>query len=98
MKIDLTVAAKEQILKENIYKKYVRLYVKYASWTGPNFALSLEETQKDTDVLKEIEGIKFVVDEYLDKTYKNVGVDYGTKFFRQGYIIGLQDGESGGCS
>lgn len=87
MKIDLTESAKEQILKENKGDKYIRLYIKNMSWAGPTFGLSLDETIKDTDVLKELEGIKFIVDDHIENTYRKIVVDYGDRYFRKGYIV-----------
>lgn len=59
--------------------------------------MSLEEAIKETDRLKEVRGIKFIVDDHLDESYDYVTVDYGTKFFRKGYIIALDNDQGGGC-
>lgn len=97
MNINLTASAREEILKQNKENKDVRIYVASMGWAGPSFSLSLEEAT-DTDVVKELDGVRFIVDKDLDERFDGVKVDYGTMFFRKGFIIGLENGGGGSCS
>jgi len=56
----------------------------------------LDEPQK-TDIIKEVEGIKFLIDKRLDEQYDVVTVDYQKTIFSKGFIIKLE-GRSASCS
>ncbi len=56
----------------------------------------LDEPQA-SDIVKDIDGISFVVDEKLDDQYDVVKVDYQKTLFSKGFIITL-DGRSTSCS
>gem|GEM_PF-4271119 len=58
--------------------------------------MSLEEAT-ETDVVTDVNGVKFVVDKSLDKRFGAVRVDYGTKMFRKGFMISLESDDGGGC-
>ncbi|SDK85682.1 hypothetical protein SAMN05660472_02141 [Natronincola ferrireducens] len=55
--------------------------------------MSLDEA-KNTDVVKEVEGIKFAVDKSLDEQYKEVIVDYAKGWFSKQFIVSLKYGGS----
>jgi len=57
--------------------------------------LSLEEATQH-DVVKDVNGVKFVIDKMLDNRFDEVKVDYGTVMFRKGFIVALENG-GGGC-
>jgi len=58
--------------------------------------LSLEEAT-DTDIVTDVEGVKFVVDKDLGERFNAIKVDYGTTLFRKGFMISLENGAGGGC-
>lgn len=91
MKVSLSQRAKEEIFKENINNKALRIYVAGFGWGGPKFGLSLDEV-KEGDVVKESDGLKFVVDKDLDKEYKEVIVDFTKNWLGRQYIVSLRYG------
>ncbi len=52
---------------------------------------------KASDIVKEIDGIRFVVEQKIDKQFDAVKVDYQKTMFSRGFIITL-DGRSTSCS
>lgn len=56
----------------------------------------LDEPQK-TDVVKEVDGIKFLIEEKIDAQYDSVTVDYQKTLFSKGFVVRL-DGRSASCS
>ena len=97
MKINLTESGKQEILKQNTKDVGVRIYVSSMGWAGPSFSLSLEEATND-DVVKNVDGVKFVVDKMLDERFDAIKVDYGTMMFRKGFMVSLEGDNGGGCN
>jgi len=60
--------------------------------------LSLDEA-KETDVVKEVEGITFVVDEDTDKQFGTVIVDFSSGFLGKRFMVNYAGGGSfsGSC-
>ncbi len=59
--------------------------------------MSLEEATND-DVVKNVDGVKFVVDKMLDERFDAIKVDYGTMMFRKGFMVSLEGDNGGGCN
>jgi Fe-S cluster assembly iron-binding protein IscA len=55
--------------------------------------LSLDET-KETDVVKEIDGINFIVDEDTDKQFGSVIVDFSSGFLGKRFMVNYAGGGS----
>lgn len=94
MKIKLSEAAKAEILKQDMKGKAARIYVAGFGWGGPKLGLSLDEI-KDTDVVRDIDGVKFVIEKSLDQQYQEVLVDYEKSWFGKQFVVSL--GYGGGC-
>jgi len=61
--------------------------------------LSLDEA-KETDVVKEVDGITFVVDEDTDRQFGTVVVDFSSGFLGKRFMVNYAGGGSfrGSCS
>lgn len=55
--------------------------------------MSLDET-KETDVVKEIDGINFIVDEDTDKQFGSVIVDFSSGFLGKRFMVNYVGGGS----
>lgn len=75
----------------------VRIYVAGMGWGGPSFGLALDE-QKETDMLDESTGVKFITEKDLFDQYGNFKVESVGQGFR--VIPDSTSGDSGcgGCS
>ncbi|KJF26187.1 hypothetical protein TZ02_13435 [Clostridium aceticum] len=58
--------------------------------------MSLEEP-KDTDIIKSVDGIQFIVDQQLQGQFmqKDLVLDYTKSWFAKGFVIGQK--HSSGC-
>ena len=56
----------------------------------------LDEPQ-NADIIKEVEGIKFIIDKKLDEQFDVVTVDYQKTMFSKGFVIKLE-GRTASCS
>ena len=52
---------------------------------------------ENSDIIKEVEDIKFIVDKRIDEQYDLVLVDYQKTMFSKGFVIKLE-GRSASCS
>lgn len=89
MVIDLTKKAKEELIKiieEKETEKPLRIYAAGYGWGGPSFGIALDE-QKDGDIVTEIDGITFLVEEVFGESYSKFTVDYSDSFLRKGFVI-----------
>lgn len=87
MIINISDIAKEELKKvQEENEKPVRLYIAGQGWGGPSFGLALDE-QKDEDLTREIEGINFVYEDYLEDGFEKVNIDYNESGFQKGFSV-----------
>ncbi|WP_026476933.1 hypothetical protein [Alkaliphilus transvaalensis] len=59
--------------------------------------MSLDEATKD-DVLKDVDGIPFIIDKKLDDQYDAIKIDFRRTAFRRGFNITLRSSGSTQCT
>lgn len=83
-------------LKEN-GKSVVRLAIAGFGWGGPNLSVVLDE-QKSTDIVKEIDGLKFAVDQDEEYIFEDCIVSHKKTFFGKTFnVVSKALGENKGC-
>lgn len=58
--------------------------------------MTLDES-KDDDIIKEVEGHRFLVEKELDRQIEGVTVDYKSGMLRKGFVVYMSAGGGGGC-
>lgn len=76
---------KKIIEKQEANDKAIRVNIAGFGWGGPSLGLVLDE-QKENDYIEEIEGIKFLAGEELNR-YKGFNIEYVNSFIRKGFVI-----------
>lgn len=57
--------------------------------------MTLDESKED-DIIKEVEGHRFIVEKDLDRQIDGVTVDYKSGMLRKGFVVYMSAG-GGGC-
>jgi Fe-S cluster assembly iron-binding protein IscA len=95
---DSTIQDLKQVLQDGgMNSTTLRLYLK-AGWGGNSFSLALDEPT-ERDVVEEIDGLKFLVDQALQEQYSGFTIESMNYGQRMGFhITPLMDNTDGGCS
>ena len=87
MIINVSDSAKEELKKVQEEKeKAVRVYIAGQGWGGPSFGLALDE-QKEEDLTMDIDGIKFVYEDYLEDGFEKFNIDFNESGFQKGFTV-----------
>ena len=95
---DSAIQALTEIIKENQDKPHnVRVYFAGYGCSGPSFALALDEEVVGEDVICELEGIRFIMNQNEFLTYGNVIIQ---EVPNRGFIVKVENMPEGGggCS
>lgn len=65
----------------------VRIYFGGFGWGGPRLDLTLDESQDNSDIVTEYDGIKIVYNADVKKYVRNSVIDYANSWFQRGFII-----------
>lgn len=75
--------------------KNIRVYIAGIGWGGPTFGMALEEPT-DSDLVQEVEDLKFIFAQDMQDNFSKINIDYGSGFFRRGFTITSNRG-GGAC-
>lgn len=70
----------------------IRVYIAGMGWGGPSFGLGLDQV-KDDDVVEEVDGIKFVMEKYIEETFGQIEVRWNG----YSYAVGPSRGGASRC-
>ena len=82
---DAVKEVKKILKKQETSDKVIRVNIEGFGWGGPSLGLVLDEHKND-DYTQEIEGIKFVAGEELNR-YKGFNIEYVNSFIRKGFVV-----------
>ena len=82
---DAVKEVKKILEKQESNNKVIRVNIEGFGWRGPSLGLVLDEHKND-DYTQEIEGIKFVAGEELNR-YKGFNIEYVNSFIRKGFVV-----------
>lgn len=84
-----------KIIEEKKAEKNIRIYIAGVGWGGPTFGMALEEP-KESDMVQEVEDLKFIFAQDMQEHFSKINIDYGSGFFRKGFTITSNRG-GGAC-
>ena len=91
--IEVTKSATDKIaeyLKDREVKP-IRIFLNAGGWGGPSLAMALDEP-RDTDIIFDIDGFKYIVDKKFMKEAESIKVDFTGFGFQFDCAIEFEEG------
>ena len=91
--LEITKSATDKIaeyLKDREVKP-IRIFLNAGGWGGPSLAMALDEP-RDTDIVFDIDGFKYIVDKEFMKEAESIKVDFSGFAFQFDCAIEFEEG------